>query len=193
MPSVPFVCIFPFFLSFFFLPFIPFSLFFSLYSRRYRFLVSTVWSKKPRLISHRASLGEGTTTMSNRKLLISGQHFPLFSLSLSLYVCLCLSVSFSLSLSLWSIFPPWNRPASEFDAKKHWNGTSTSGYLFQASCRSNRASWTPGKRWPLALAGQTVNRGHCDQQRFSALPLSSFRFTNSRTPTTFQTFDPSYR
>lgn len=99
MPSVPFVCIFPFFLSFFFLPFIPFSLFFSLYSRRYRFLVSTVWSKKPRLISHRASLGEGTTTMSNRKLLISGQHFPLFSLSLSLYVCLCLSVSFSLSLS----------------------------------------------------------------------------------------------
>lgn len=105
MPSVPFVCIFPFFLSFFFLPFIPFSLFFSLYSRRYRFLVSTVWSKKPRLISHRASLGEGTTTMSNRKLLISGQHFPLFSLSLSLCVCLCLSVSFSLSLSLVDLSP----------------------------------------------------------------------------------------
>ena len=112
--------------------------------------------------------------MSSRKLLISGQHFHL---SLSLF----------LSLSLLFFFPFFSRRSfplswieqtklrSEFDAKKHWIGTVHLRISVPGSpCRSNRASWrTPGKRWPLALTGQTVNRGHCDRQRFSALPLAS--------------------
>lgn len=53
------------------------------------------------------------------------------------------------------------------------------GSLHRTSGRSNRARLE--NRPPFALAGQTVNRGHCGQQRFSnaRFPISKFTKCNS--------------